>query len=123
MYDQVVRPGTGDIVQRGLGEVAMRIEESKSLPGGEVLPDQVEEKGALAGSGLPDDVEVPAPFLLVEHDIIAQRMGANAELLAWCIHGRKGAGVPCASQVGDDAGSTLIPLRVRRGYMASRRCA
>ncbi len=52
-----------------------------------------------------------------------EQVGANAELLAWCIHGRNGAGVPCASQVGDDAGSPLIPLRVRRGYMASRRCA
>ena len=41
--------------------------------------DQIEEKRALAGAGLADDVEVPAPFLRVEHDIIAQRMGADAE--------------------------------------------
>ena len=45
----------------------MRIEESKPLPGREVLANEIQEKGALAGSGLPGDVEVPAPFLLVEH--------------------------------------------------------
>jgi len=78
----------------------MRIEQSKPLFGHEVLGNETEEKGGLAGSGLPDDVEVAAPFLLVEHDITAQRKGANAELLAWCIHGRNGAGVPCAPQLG-----------------------
>lgn len=97
---QVVRPGARNVFERGLSEVAMRIKESKPLPGREVLANEVQEKGALAGSGLPNDVEVPPSLLLVEHDIIAQRMGTDAELLAWCIHGRKGAGVPCAPQFG-----------------------
>jgi len=35
----------------------MRIEESKPLPGREVLSDEIAEKGALAGARLPDDVE------------------------------------------------------------------
>jgi hypothetical protein len=42
---------------------------------------------------------VPAPLLLVEHDIVTQRVGANANLLAWYCHSRKGAGVPCAPQL------------------------
>jgi hypothetical protein len=58
---------------------------------------------------------VPTPFLLIEHDIVAQRVGANANLLAWCCHSRKGAGVPCAPQLGHGAGSTLLPIESTPG--------
>jgi hypothetical protein len=52
---------------------------------------------------------VPAPLLGVEHDGLARCASADAEPLLWQCHGRKGAGVPCASQVGSDAGSALLP--------------
>jgi hypothetical protein len=65
-----------------LRQVAMRIEQRKALSGREVLTNEIEEKGTLAGAGLPDDVEMPAPFLVIEHDSIPQCMGADAKHLA-----------------------------------------
>ena len=89
------------------------------LPGREVLPNQIEEKGALAGAGLPDDVEMPAPLLGIEHDGLARDAGADADLLTWCFHGRNGAGVPCAPQVGTWCGQHPCSAGARRSYMAS----
>jgi hypothetical protein len=88
----------------------MWIEQCEPFAGRQVLGDEVEQERALSGAGLPDDVEVPPPFVGIEHDITARVMGADAELLLWWCHGRKGAGVPCAPQLGHDAGSTLFPL-------------
>ena len=65
----------------GFGEVAMRIEESQALAGDEVLPDQIEQEGALAGAGLADDVKMPAALLRIEHDQFARRAGTDCELL------------------------------------------
>jgi hypothetical protein len=41
----------------------VRVEERDALAGGKVLADQVEEKRALAGAGLANDVEVAAALL------------------------------------------------------------
>ena len=86
--------------ERGFGEVAVRIEQGETFAGREVLPDQVEQKRAFAGAGLPDHIEMPAPLFRVEQDIAAQRVGADAELLIECSHSQNGAGVPCAPQLG-----------------------
>ena len=69
-------------------------------------------------SAWADDVEMAAALVGIKHDADAQTVGAKASRLVRCGHSRRRAGVPCASQVGSDAGST--PSRgVRRGYMAS----
>jgi len=111
------------VIEHGFGQVAVRVQQGDAFPGNEVLPDEIEKESALSGAGLPDDVEMAAALLRVEHDSAARMMGADAKLLTWCCHGRKGAGVPCAPQLGHGAGSTRFPEWVRRGYMASRRCA
>ena len=63
--------------QRGFGEIAVRIEESKSLAGGQVLRNQIEQQSAFAGAGLTDDVEVPTPLFRVEHHEITPNIGAE----------------------------------------------
>jgi hypothetical protein len=50
---------------------------------------------------------VPATFFGSKRDIAARRAGADAKPLAECSHSRRRAGVPYASQVGSDAGSTF----------------
>jgi hypothetical protein len=118
--DQVIGPRAGDMVKRGPSEVAVGIEESEAFAGGEVLADQVEEKRALAGAGLADDVEVAAALVWCEHDRIAQNgVGTDAKLLVVCGHSRKGAGVPCAPQFGRWCWQHPVSCKVRRGYMAS----
>jgi hypothetical protein len=39
-------------------------------------------------------------FVGVEHDGLAGNAGTDTDLLRWCVHGRNGAGVPCAPQLG-----------------------
>ena len=63
----------------GFGQVAMRIEESQTFAGDEVLPTQIES--AFAGTGLADDVKMAAAFLRIEHDQFARRAGTDCELL------------------------------------------
>ena len=46
----------------------MRIDEADAAVGGKVLSDQIGEQGALAGSCLPDDVEVPPSRIGVDHE-------------------------------------------------------
>jgi hypothetical protein len=41
----------------------VRIKQSKPLAGCEVLTNEIEEKGAFAGGGLPDNVAMAAPLL------------------------------------------------------------
>ena len=65
----------------GFGEVAMRIEESQALAGDEVLPDQIEQEGALAGAGLADDVKMTTAFLRIKHDQFARWAGTDCKLL------------------------------------------
>ena len=78
----------------------MRVEQCEPLAGGEVLGNEIEKESAFAGAGLADDVKMPAPLLRDEHDKFARgRAGTNAKLLGQGIHGRKGAGVPCAPQL------------------------
>src|SRR5947209_5437073 len=43
---------------------------------------------------------MPAALVRVEHDRDTRRIGSNVELLAFFSHSRKGAGVPCAPQLG-----------------------
>ena len=57
------RPVSGDRVQDLPGEVSMRIKETHTSPGIEVLEDEVPEEGALAESRLPDDIQVLRPVL------------------------------------------------------------
>jgi hypothetical protein len=54
--DEIICSRAGDMRERSFGQVAMRIEQSQSLAGDEVLPDQIEQEGALTGAGLADDV-------------------------------------------------------------------
>jgi len=78
-------------------QVAVRVEERQPIAGQEVLPDQVEEQGAFTGAGLADQIQMPAPLVGIEHYGFARDAGTDAERLCWQFHGRKGAGVPCAS--------------------------
>lgn len=55
-----------DRIQDLPGEVSMRIKETHTSPGVEVLEDEVPEQGALAEPRLPDDVEVLRPVLGVQ---------------------------------------------------------
>ncbi len=98
--NQVIRACPRNIFERGLREIAVRIEQCETFPGGEVLPNEVEQQSALTGAGLSDDVEVPAALLGIERDIAAQRVGTDADGLIECSHSQKGAGVPCAPQLG-----------------------
>jgi hypothetical protein len=98
--DEVSGAGFGNVLQHGFRKIAVRIEQCEALAGKKVLPDQVEKQGAFSGAGLPDDVEMSAAFLGIEHGGLARYAGADAKLLCGQCHGRKGAGVPCASQVG-----------------------
>ena len=88
-----------------------------------VLADEVQQQSAFAGTGLANDVKVPAPLLEIEHDRLARNPGTDTELLAWCCHSRKGAGVPCAPQCGNWRGQHPVSRRVRQSYMASLTCA
>jgi hypothetical protein len=63
------------------GEIAVRIEECKSLAGGDVLRNEVQEQGALTRPGLPDDVEVPPACLPAEHGEIARNAGTEVKIL------------------------------------------
>ena len=74
--DEIVGTGAGDVIERGFGEVAVRIEQRNTFAGREVLGDEVKEQRALAGAGLADDVEVPAAIVGTEHDWIAQEVQA-----------------------------------------------
>jgi hypothetical protein len=98
--DEVIRPRSRDVRKDGFRKIAMRIEQRDALPSLEILPDEVEKDGALAGAGLADDVKMAAAFVEVEHDMLARNAGAEANLLRWCVHGQNGAGVPCAPQLG-----------------------
>ena len=92
----------------------------RRLPGRKVLLDEIQEKRALAGAGLTNDVEVPAALLGVEGDIAAQRVSADAELLMYCSHSQNGAGVPCTPQVGNMVrAAPSFPVRMRQGYIIS----
>ena len=70
----------GTWASAALGEIAVRIEQREPLAGNEVLANEIEKKGALAGAGLSDDVEMPAALLGIEHDGFARGMGADAKL-------------------------------------------
>jgi len=70
--DEVIRARAGNMRERSLGQVAMRIEQRQALAGDEVLPDQIEEEGAFAGAGLADDVKMATAFLRIEHDQFAR---------------------------------------------------
>jgi hypothetical protein len=48
-----------------------RIEEGKPFTRGQVLGNEIEKERALAGAGLPDDVEVAAAFLGVARVFVA----------------------------------------------------
>jgi hypothetical protein len=58
-------------------------------------------------------------FFAIQHHQITQRVGTDAELLMWQCHGRDGAGVPCAPQVGTWCGQRPCSEGARRSYMAS----
>lgn len=60
--DDLARPSGRDHVEDLLGQVAMGIEEPHAAAGIEILEDEIPEKGALAESCLPDDVEVARPI-------------------------------------------------------------
>ena len=120
--NEVISTGARHEFEDGFGEVAMGIEQRDAGAGGEVLANEVEQQGTLAGAGLPDDVEVPAALVVAEHDKVARCEGANTQLMALVCHSRNGAGVPCAPQVGIWRGRRPFP-GVRRGYMASVVCA
>jgi hypothetical protein len=112
-------------VKRGFSEVAVRIEQCETFPGGEVLSDQVEKESALTGAGLPNHIEVSSALVVIEQHIARPTCGRRcraADLMQ--SYSQNGAGVPCAPQVGNMVqAAPSFPLRVRRGYMASRRCA
>ena len=59
----VARPRLRDRVQNLPGEVSMRIKETHTSPGIEVLEDEVPKQGALPRASLPDDVQVLRPVL------------------------------------------------------------
>ena len=61
----------------GLRQIAMRIEQSETLPGIEVLGDEVEQQRAFAGTGLTDEIKMALPLALTERDRAAQKMGAE----------------------------------------------
>ena len=61
----------------GLRQIAMRIEQSETLPGIEVLGDEVEQQRAFAGTGLTDEIKMALSFGLTERDRAAQKMGAE----------------------------------------------
>jgi hypothetical protein len=46
-----------------------------------------------------------AALLGVENDRLARNAGTDADMLTRCVHGRNGAGVPCAPQLGRWCGS------------------
>ena len=79
--DEVSGAGFGNMRKHVFRKIAVRIEQCEALAGHEVLADQVEKKGALAGAGLPDDVEVSAALLGIEHDGLARDARADAKLL------------------------------------------
>jgi hypothetical protein len=80
--DEIIGAGSRNVGEHRFGEVAMRIEQRKPFAGREVLSNKLEKKGAFAGAGLANDVDVPAPFLGVEHDLSARGVGGNVELMA-----------------------------------------
>lgn len=79
---EVVGAAAGDVLQGRLRQVAVRIQEGDAGAGREVLADEIEQEGTLAGAGLADDVQVPAALFRVERDEAARMMGADAEALA-----------------------------------------
>ena len=86
--------------QHCFGKIAVRVEQGEPGAGSEVLCDQIQQQRRLAGAGLADDVQVPPPLFWGEHYQIARYAGTEKKLLWWCVHGRNGAGVPCASRFG-----------------------
>jgi hypothetical protein len=80
--NQVVASASRDLRQHRFREVAVRIEKGEAFAGKDVLPDEVEEERALAGAGLPDDVQMSAAFLEIEHGVFTRRADADANLLA-----------------------------------------
>ena len=78
--DEIIRARAGDMREGSFGQVAMRIEERQALAGDKVLPNQIEQEGALAGAGLADDVKMTAAFLRIEHDRIYFSVEAR---IAW----------------------------------------
>ena len=58
--NEVIRTRRRDVFQQFLGEIAVRIDQTNAVSGGDVLHQQVAEQGRLAGTGLADQVEVLA---------------------------------------------------------------
>lgn len=48
------------MLQQFLGQIAVRVDESNTVAGGDVLHDEVAEQGRFANAGLADDVNVLA---------------------------------------------------------------
>jgi hypothetical protein len=69
-------------------------------------------------TGLADEIEAAAAFVVAERDKIARSASAEGEPMFGRMHSRKGTGAPCASNKRRDAGSAFFP-KARRGYMAS----
>ena len=57
--------------ERSLGEVAVRIDDEKSIAPGDVLADDIEEKGGLADAGRAEDRHVAKPLVARERHGLA----------------------------------------------------
>ena len=57
------RPRLRNPIQNFPGEVSMRIKETHTSPGVEILEDEISEERALAEARLPDDIQVLRPVL------------------------------------------------------------
>ena len=62
--DELMSATARDQGERPLGKIAMGIKQRDAAPHRKVLAEQVEERGALAGPGLTDDVKMPAAVVL-----------------------------------------------------------
>lgn len=83
------RPLRGDRVQDLAGEVSMRIKETHTSPGVEVLDNEIPKQGALAESRLPDDVEVLRSVLGVKQNkllLVRDPVGAGADRDGSVVH-------------------------------------
>src|SRR5580700_5008289 len=62
--DQLVGAPAGDEGKGSLGQVAVRVKEGNAAIHGEVLAQEIENYSGLAGTGLPDDVEMSAAVIV-----------------------------------------------------------
>ena len=86
--DELMRPAGRDQSERPLGKVAVRIEKRHASSHGEVLGNQMKERGALAGSGLSDDVKMPAAVVLGNTKIrVVDRLADVADVFEIEDHG------------------------------------